>query len=547
MEYNIDDLILRDETDVQFFEIKFSTVSFGDDESEVYQLFGSKKIVLGKILNGKKIGLWVNWYENGQKKSTKTFVDGVLYGEHSYWYEDGKLEKICNHCGTGVVKLWYENGQIKKDGFYEEGLLNGVCEYYYENGNLKERSIFKKGEYFGLVEKYYENDNLKTRFTKTEGKLIGDYESYYETGLLKKRCFYKGGEVEGLFEEYYENGNLKLKCFYENAIFHGSYESFYKNGKSNRIGRVYKEKFSGVIHSYYPNWVLKESLNYTENRCEGSYEKYYESGKLKEDGINKNGIRKGYQTYNSNYKEVKVYSFDDSHTVYLKYFHDTYEAELDETESYSYIVCLEEKIDNIRVNWFIKIDDIEAYYQNNSVIYLNEIFKNYSIIEYNGIKIYFKEYGSIRQFKKIELSYEIIESFELVDDTIGVIIYGREGLELHFYDFKLVRRSEVGNIHSELESIDLDYYEMLDDRIYIPYISRVRYLRYNDLQGDFILEELISENGRITESIEFSLNGIDKIGSLKQGLEDYIGSHQIYVDEDDDIDESHTAIDGLLS
>lgn len=337
MEYNIDDLILRDETDVQFFEIKFSTVGFGDDESEVYQFFGSKKIVLGKILNGKKTGLWVDWFENGQKKSTKTFNDGVLFGEHTWWYEDGKLEKVCNHCGTGVVKTWYENGQLKKDGFYEEGMLNGTCVYYYENGNLKEKSTLKKGEYYGLVERYYENGNLEIRFTKIDDKLIGDYESYFENGQLKVKCSYKDDYVHGAYFEYYDNGNLKTKdtnklgevfgafeVYYENGqleekgfekdgLYYGTYESYYENGQLNskflykdnqiygvceeyyenghpkRIGVEFKDLFSGVRYAYYKNGNLYEQITYENDVMSGSFKFYFASGDLRCEGIHVNG------------------------------------------------------------------------------------------------------------------------------------------------------------------------------------------------------------------------------------------------------------------
>ena len=59
------------------------------------------------IFNDKKIGRWTEYFDNGKRKNTGLYVDGLEHGKWYYWYKSGKKEKI------GV----YQNG--KKDGLWK--------------------------------------------------------------------------------------------------------------------------------------------------------------------------------------------------------------------------------------------------------------------------------------------------------------------------------------------------------------------------------------------------------------------------------------------
>jgi len=37
-------------------------------------------------------GLWVAWYENGNKKEMGTYKNGELEGPYTTWYENGQKE-----------------------------------------------------------------------------------------------------------------------------------------------------------------------------------------------------------------------------------------------------------------------------------------------------------------------------------------------------------------------------------------------------------------------------------------------------------------------
>ena len=54
----------------------------------------------GNVKDGKKVGKWTSWYENGLKWTDRNYKDGK---------EDGKSTE------------WFANGQIKTEGNYKDG------------------------------------------------------------------------------------------------------------------------------------------------------------------------------------------------------------------------------------------------------------------------------------------------------------------------------------------------------------------------------------------------------------------------------------------
>jgi len=89
-EYNINDINKRSGV---------SYKKFSDERvnGNVYQMFGDMKVDLGKLKDGKKDGLWNEWYENGQKKGRGTFKDGETISQEC-WDEDGN-ECECGYYG----------------------------------------------------------------------------------------------------------------------------------------------------------------------------------------------------------------------------------------------------------------------------------------------------------------------------------------------------------------------------------------------------------------------------------------------------------------
>ena len=44
-------------------------------------------------------------------------------------------------------KTFYENGQLKEEGYFTNGIQNGLWKYYYENGQLQSEGYWKNNKY----------------------------------------------------------------------------------------------------------------------------------------------------------------------------------------------------------------------------------------------------------------------------------------------------------------------------------------------------------------------------------------------------------------
>ena len=81
----------------------------------------------GKIKNGKRVGPWVGFWDNGQISSKGT-------------YKDGKRE--------GPWVIYYKNGQLMTKGTYKDGKRDGPWVSYHEDGTVDEKhtGTFKDGK-----------------------------------------------------------------------------------------------------------------------------------------------------------------------------------------------------------------------------------------------------------------------------------------------------------------------------------------------------------------------------------------------------------------
>ena len=151
---------------------------------------------INQIIDGKKDGLWISYYPNGQLKS-ETF------------YQNGKQE--------GLQREWHDNGQLMTEYFYQNGKREGADRTWYENGQLKSEYIFQNGKWKGFQRKWHNNGQLMSEYFYKNGKQEGADRTWYYYGLLWVEKFYKNGKLEGFQRKWFNNGELMSEEFYKNG------------------------------------------------------------------------------------------------------------------------------------------------------------------------------------------------------------------------------------------------------------------------------------------------------------------------------------------
>ena len=99
----------------------------------------------GSQIDGKKDGKWTTWHENGQIKRETTYIDGKKTGKQTTWYENGQKESEEN-VNDGKQTTWHENGQKESEGNQIDGKKDGKWTTWHENSKKKMEAIYKDGQ-----------------------------------------------------------------------------------------------------------------------------------------------------------------------------------------------------------------------------------------------------------------------------------------------------------------------------------------------------------------------------------------------------------------
>ena len=127
-----------------------------------------------------------NYYDNGNLRSTGKKKDGKKIGRWKFYYENGQLNLISNFDGKGVeIKNFYPSIGTLKSIEKFDGNIVGKWIWYYDNSQIREIGEYNKnGERTGVWRLFYENGKLKQKGQVDNGNLIGKWKYYSEYGEL---------------------------------------------------------------------------------------------------------------------------------------------------------------------------------------------------------------------------------------------------------------------------------------------------------------------------------------------------------------------------
>lgn len=319
----------------------------------------------GYYKNGKKTGIWKEYFCNGNLKNSVTFENGKPSGIASIYYENGKIQEsglFINNRWTGKYYLYYDNGSIQHEFYFnEKGKREGKQYYYYKSGNIAIIGYFKEGKE-DSCRNYFENGKIEG-FSYFKNGECDSCKSYFENGKIAK-VFYK----DSIKIIYNKNGKIELKLDCKKEECDCDKKPFVTNNKPVQLYNSplynhppYNNK-TGFFYSYYGNKNVSFKAEYKNGRMYGErfcYDYYgnptngkftiYRMAKLKErDGYCINGKPEG---------ESKVYDKEGNVIIKANYHNGKPEG--------------------------------NTYYYNNNKLYLTENYKDgefvYEVREKTGI------------------------------------------------------------------------------------------------------------------------------------------------------------------
>lgn len=189
-EYNIENIYERASDKIYIKKFSDEVVN-----GNVYQMFGDQKVVLGKMVKGKKEGKFTYWFSNGSKSEEVFLSNGKVNGKFVKYYEDGTLQLQGNAKDGNIYykKRWNEKGELVSEKNLNKLTLSGVNKIY-KKGRLNELNYYKNNLRHGTDTTFDNSGNIYATVEWVKGKKEG-YSKSYSNGQVIRTTGYENGEV----------------------------------------------------------------------------------------------------------------------------------------------------------------------------------------------------------------------------------------------------------------------------------------------------------------------------------------------------------------
>jgi antitoxin component YwqK of YwqJK toxin-antitoxin module len=160
----------------------------------------------GKVVKGKKSGIWTWWYANGNKKDQCKYSDGFEVDTIYHWDKNGTIHqiqiireghRISDSCKCNGTIIWYyDNGKPKEMFTNIDEIQQDTAKSWYDNGQLKSYSFYKDGKEEGISETFYRNGQKEKSGTLMNGLIDGKMTTWDSLGKIISVTNYKMGKIE---------------------------------------------------------------------------------------------------------------------------------------------------------------------------------------------------------------------------------------------------------------------------------------------------------------------------------------------------------------
>jgi len=191
------------------------TISNGSGELRSYFENGSIQQI-GRVENGKKIGVWKTYYPDGTTAEEGKF-EGDIYKIVNSWGPDGKRQV---ESGEGNYTSFFQNSSNPfEKGLIKQGLREGLWETYFDNSIIiQQETNYTSGQPNGSMVSYYQNGNILTEGTMKDGKKEGVWNWYNESDGIESSATFSNDKKDGTQTFWSETGYAVKEEVYERGI-----------------------------------------------------------------------------------------------------------------------------------------------------------------------------------------------------------------------------------------------------------------------------------------------------------------------------------------
>ncbi len=274
--------------------------------------------------NGKKQGVWKDFFEDGKLKEEKKFKDDLIDGyvktydkkgnlENTQKFNNGKQIKNAPELAKlDVYKEFYEDGTMKYEGGYINGIPVGTHFHYKQKYICDSLPVARD-----------DTSDVMIKVQICRNRAVPDSAIIYNEGI---KTYY--GAVDslrnrvGIWTEYHNTGEFKGKGLYLNDKRIGEWVFYYPNGQIEQKGKYDKKgRAQAEWKWFYENGAVMREETYLDNLRDGVMTEYTEDGKIITKGEYIDDLQEGIWFYETpEYKEIGKYVNDKPDSLWKSYY-----------------------------------------------------------------------------------------------------------------------------------------------------------------------------------------------------------------------------------
>lgn len=217
-------------------------------------------------------------YPNGQTRYEGYFLDGKPVGQFKRYHENGKLQSVqtFEDNDRSTVEVYAGDGVLVAKGAYKGNKREGLWEYYASTGELFLTEFYVDGLRQGESLKYGPKgkEQVMERMNYVDDLLDGECIQYYPYGNKMAVYHYRKGVLEGAFVSFLDSGEKEEEGNYKQGKkdgvwtyydYEGTFSQIeYKDGRALNQDQLDKE-MQEKIDSYDQDPGLPDPEDYMSN------------------------------------------------------------------------------------------------------------------------------------------------------------------------------------------------------------------------------------------------------------------------------------------
>lgn len=193
-------------------------------------------------MNGKRQGLWKEFYPTGELRSQGKYLNSNPVGLWKFFFPDKTIEIIGNYDNKGRKAgewLWfYVNGDTMMIENYTDGELDGEFVEFDEKGKILSKGLYVEGTEDGQW--IYHNNGYTEKGSYYDGMRQGQWISCYASGITAFVIHYEQDLMHGKYTAYWDNGRVRKTGNYVSGLREGIWLQYDEEGELI-LTTLYKE------------------------------------------------------------------------------------------------------------------------------------------------------------------------------------------------------------------------------------------------------------------------------------------------------------------